>query len=102
MQYRYNITHSVSGKKNVINFKNERSLVKYLNQKSDKVNELERVYINFAAVSLPLKSTVWFKGTTTVSTVTAAPVKTKKKNARTKKKEAEHRRLKRFIKRLER
>ena len=106
MKYRYNIAHSVSGKKTVINFKNKKSLEKYLESKYDKVNELERVYINFAAISLPLKSTVWYVDPNPV-TVTPTPVNTKPKPANgkpavSKKKQAEQRRLKRFIKRLER
>jgi hypothetical protein len=109
MKYRYNITHSVSGKKTVVNFKNERSLLKYLNSKRDKVNEMERVYINFAAVCLPLKSTVWHVDSTVTEQVTEPvpePVKTDtkptvKKPTMSKKKLAETRARKRLIKRME-
>lgn len=59
MAYKYNITHTISGKKTVINFKNKDYMLQYLDNNQDKINELERVYINFKAISLPLKATVW-------------------------------------------
>ena len=106
MNYKYNITHRVSGKKTVINFKNKKSLLKDLNDKTDKVNRLDNVYINFAAISLPLKSTVWYVDPD-VHKIVTTPVVSKTKSTKTKptmskKKLAEHRQLKRFIKRLER
>ena len=106
MNYKYNITHRVSGKKTVINFKSKQSLLKHLNSKYDKVNKLDNVYINFAAISLPLKSTVWYVDPD-AHNIATTPVVTKTKSTKTKptmskKKLAEHRQLKRFIKRLER
>ena len=106
MNYKYSITHRVSGKKVMINFKNKQSLLKHLNSKYDKVNKLDNVYINFAAICLPLKSTVWYVDPD-AHTIVTTPVVTKTKSTKSKpvmsnKKLAEHRQLMRFIKRLER
>ena len=59
MKYRYNIKHKVSGQAETINFKNKRSLIKYLNNNTNKVNKLDAVVINFGQIMLPLKQTVW-------------------------------------------
>lgn len=102
MNYKYNITHKLDGKKTVINFKNQKSLIKHLNTNQDKINDLVNVYINFSAVSLPLKATVWYNQPQTVKKTAVKTVKkTRKKSARSKEKEAETRRMKKFIKRLE-
>ena len=59
MKYRYNIKHKVQGQAETINFKNKRSLIKYLNNNTNKVNKLDAVVINFGQIMLPLKQTVW-------------------------------------------
>lgn len=103
MNYKYNITHKLDGKKTVINFKNKKSLIKHLNTHQDNINQLECVYINFSAVSLPLKATVWYNHPepSKKQTTTKNVKKTRKKSARSKEISAEKRRMKKFIKRLE-
>jgi hypothetical protein len=102
MKYKYNITHKLNGKKTTINFKNEQSLIKHLNTHQNKVNKLENVYINFSAVSLPLKATVWNEQSKVKAVEVMKPKKKpRKKTARSKAKAAEKRRLRKFIKQLE-
>jgi len=59
MTYKNNITWSESGKKQTMNFKTKVSMIKYLIKNQCKVNKLDRVYVNFGVISLPLKMTVW-------------------------------------------
>ena len=59
MKYKYNIKHKNKSKVEIINFKNKAGLIKYLDKKKKKMNELDDVVVNFACISLPLKTTVW-------------------------------------------
>lgn len=59
MNYKYNITYKQAGKSEKINFKGKNKLIHYLDKNKHKLNKMDRVIINFASVSLPLKSTVW-------------------------------------------
>lgn len=63
MKYRYNIKHKVSGKVEIINFKNKRTMLKYLDNNKHKVNQLESPALNFGPIMLPLKQTVWHVAT---------------------------------------
>ena len=60
MKYRYNIKHKVSGKAETINFKNKRTMIKYLDNNKHKVNKLTSPALHFGSVMLPLKQTVWY------------------------------------------
>ncbi len=59
MNYKYNVTFKCDGKSEKINFKGESKLIRYLDKNKHKLNKMDRVVINFASVSLPLKMTVW-------------------------------------------
>ena len=59
MNYKYNIKHKQKGRVVTINFKNKESMLKYLDTNRQKVNKLASPVLNFAAVMLPLKQTVW-------------------------------------------
>ena len=59
MKYKYNIKHKQNGRVQVVNFKNKTSMIKYLNGNRDKINKWTSPVLNFAAVMLPLKQTVW-------------------------------------------
>ena len=104
MKYKYNIRHREDGKVSVINFKNKESMIRYLDKNKSKINKLTAPVLNFASVMLPLKQTMWNESSTAVKpTVTTTKKKApRKKTAREIEKAAEKRRLKRFIKRLER
>ena len=103
MKYKYNIRHRVDGKVSVINFKNKESMIRYLDKNTSKINKLTAPVLNFDSVMLPLKQTVWNESSTAVKpTVTTKKKTPRKKTAREIEKAAEKRRLKRFIKRLER
>lgn len=60
MKYKNNIVykHETKGT-TTINFKNRRSMIKYLDKNQPKLNKLKLVYVNFNQVRLPLKQTVW-------------------------------------------
>tara|TARA_R110002167_G_scaffold65261_3_gene184394 strand:+ start:368 stop:553 length:186 start_codon:yes stop_codon:yes gene_type:complete len=59
MNYKYNIHHKEINKKQLINFKTKKSMITYLNKNIIKVNKMTNPVINFGAISLPLKVTVW-------------------------------------------
>ena len=59
MTYKYNIKHKKQGKVETINFKNKKSMLKYLDSNMDKLNKLISPVLNFGPVMLPLKQTVW-------------------------------------------
>jgi hypothetical protein len=59
MSYKYNIKYVYRDKPVVKNFKNKDSMLKFLNESTSKLQKYDRVYVNFASVSLPLKHTVW-------------------------------------------
>ena len=60
MKYKYNIKYKQDNRVNVINFKNKTGMIKYLNNNKDKINKWSSPVLNFAAVMLPLKQTVWY------------------------------------------
>jgi hypothetical protein len=60
MKYKYNIKHRVNSKATTINFKTKSSLLSYLNKNTSKINKLDAPVINFGAIMLPLKQTVWY------------------------------------------
>ena len=61
MKYKYNIKHKVKGKAETINFKNKRSMLKYLDKNKHKVNQLMSPALCFGPIMLPLKQTVWYE-----------------------------------------
>lgn len=60
MSYKYNITYVDKDQKKCKNFKNRTSMCKYLNSNMKKINNFDRVKLNFNQVCLPLKDTVWY------------------------------------------
>tara|TARA_B100000575_G_scaffold127846_1_gene101884 strand:+ start:127 stop:318 length:192 start_codon:yes stop_codon:yes gene_type:complete len=60
MKYKYNIKHKQKGKVQTINFKNKDTMLKYLDKNKDKINSWSAPVLNFAAIMLPLKQTVWY------------------------------------------
>ena len=61
MKYKYNIGFQEQGKKTSINFNSKDGMIKYLNKNINKINKLTRPVLNFGAIALPLKTTVWNK-----------------------------------------
>ena len=61
MKYKYNIKHKHQGDVTTINFKNKESMIKYLDTNKQKLNKMISPVLNFAAIMLPLKHTVWFE-----------------------------------------
>jgi len=59
MKYKYNISYKEEGKKTSINFNSKDGMITYLNKNTTKVNKLRNPILNFGAVALPIKSTVW-------------------------------------------
>lgn len=59
MSYKYNIKYAYKGKPVVKNFKNKDSMLKFLDKSTSTLQKYDKVYINFAEISLPLKHTVW-------------------------------------------
>ena len=59
MKYRYNIKHKINNKTEFINFKNKASMIKYLDKHKAKLNLMHSPALNFGAIMLPLKQTVW-------------------------------------------
>jgi len=59
MKYKYNIRYKKSGKVAVMNFKNKRTMLAYLNKNTSKVNSWPAACLNFGMIALPLKQTVW-------------------------------------------
>ena len=65
-KFKYHITYVDSkSKKCTDNFKTKDKMLKYLNDNTDKLNQLKSVTLNFNQVSLPLKQTVWHVRTLT-------------------------------------
>ncbi len=60
MKYKYNITYKNNNKVEYINFKNKTTMVKYLDKHKTKVNNMKAAALNFGAIMLPLKQTVWY------------------------------------------
>ena len=60
MKYKYNIKHKPHNKVETINFKNKLSMIKYLDNNTNKINKMSRVALHFGAIMLPLNHTRWF------------------------------------------
>ena len=60
MKYKYNIKHKPHNKVETINFKNELSMIKYLDKNTNKINKMSSVALHFGAIMLPLNHTRWF------------------------------------------
>jgi hypothetical protein len=59
MNYKYNITYIENSKKQKINFKKKIAMILYLEKKKKELGKYNQVKVNFGAVSLPLKDTIW-------------------------------------------
>jgi hypothetical protein len=59
MKYKYNISYQEEGKRTSINFNSKDGMITYLNKNTNKINELTKPVLNFGAIALPLKTTVW-------------------------------------------
>ena len=61
MKYKYNISYLEEGKKTSINFNSKDGMITYLNKNTTKINNLKSAALNFGAIVLPLKQTVWYE-----------------------------------------
>ena len=86
MKYKYNIKHKVGNKVKTINFKTKASMIKFLDDNTDKINNMTSPVLHFGPVMLPLKQTSWY---------------VKQPTLRSQKKEQEQAKLKKFISGLE-
>ena len=59
MKYKYNIKHKQDNKVETINFKNKSTMIKWMDKHKTKLNKMHNPALNFGAIMLPLKQTVW-------------------------------------------
>ena len=60
MTYKYNIKHKTDTGTTVINFKSKKSMISFLDTNTTKINKMKSPTLNFGAIALPLKNTIWF------------------------------------------
>ena len=60
MNYKYNIKHKVDNEAVTINFKTKASMIKFLDEDTDRINNLASPVLYFGPVMLPLRQTPWY------------------------------------------
>jgi len=58
-KYKYSISYIDNNKTEHINFRSKRYMLSYLDKNKSKLNKLNKPVLNFGAIALPIKSSVW-------------------------------------------
>jgi len=59
LNFKYNITHTIQDKEEIIGFHSKKNMITYLNKNKNYLNTLNHVYLNFKTIKLPLTQSSW-------------------------------------------